>query len=107
MLAEKSSRFLDNIPKELVEEIGSDKFYTFSPSQSLKSSEKPKPKLNLQIGDTVLHQHFREGLILGIKEDIVRVSFDRKGVKELAVEFANSKKIIKSNLLNLLLFIKI
>ena len=87
------SRFLDNIPKELVEEIGSDEFYTFSPSQSPKSSEKPNPKLNLQIGDAVLHPHFGKGVILGVKEDIVRVSFEVKGVKELAVEFANLKKV--------------
>ncbi len=105
------SRFIGEIPKELIEEKGvSDKestdesIFEFVPSFNLKTaskeqseSEKKKiTKQNFVAGEIVFHRIFGEGRILSVKDmgsdDLLEIQF-KAGIKKIMAGYANLKKI--------------
>ncbi len=75
------SRFLKEIPPELVQEIG------MTPEMPVPFQKKASP---WRIGASVFHAKFGEGVILACEgEEQVQVNFRRAGVKWLALEYAN------------------
>jgi len=98
----KPSRFLQEIPGDLLEEVG--KTPSHHPSihpeaESIieKESQKESVKHKLKVGDKVKHAQFGEGMVLQIEpmEDdaIVTVFFTGFGSKRLSLNFANLQKI--------------
>ncbi|MBQ7960241.1 MAG: UvrD-helicase domain-containing protein [Clostridia bacterium] len=112
------SRFLKEIPKELVEEISATKTkledfgftYTKKPSMDTSmfaSSPKPKqtpataagatPALDFKSGDRVLHRKFGEGTVLEAKalgaDMFLKVKFDSVGEKNLMAAYVQLEKI--------------
>jgi len=96
------SRFLREIPKDLLEEVG--KTPSHHPSihpeaESIieRESQKESVKHKLKVGDKVKHTQFGEGIVLQIEpmEDdaIVTVFFTGLGSKRLSLNFANLQKI--------------
>jgi DNA helicase-2/ATP-dependent DNA helicase PcrA len=96
------SRFLREIPEDLLEEVG--KTPSHHPSihpeaESIieRASQKESSKLKLRVGDKVKHTQFGEGIVLQIEpmEDdaIVTVFFTGLGSKRLSLNFANLQKI--------------
>jgi DNA helicase-2/ATP-dependent DNA helicase PcrA len=98
----KPSRFLQEIPKELLEEVVS----VSSPypprlpqveSIIERASARENIKLKLKVGDKVKHMEFGEGVVLQIEpmeEDaIVTVFFSGVGSKRLLLSFAPLQKI--------------
>ena len=89
-----SSRFLDEIPKELTDEIRSNYQKTTYVTQNTKNyktrftSEAP-----FQLGQRVLHKKFGEGTIMTYEGESaharVQVNFDNFGSKWLVVSYAN------------------
>lgn len=77
------SRFLNEIPPELIQPVG---FAEFRESPS-PAREKSSP---WKIGANVFHPKFGEGVILACEgNEQVQVNFRRAGVKWLALEYAN------------------
>jgi DNA helicase-2/ATP-dependent DNA helicase PcrA len=96
------SRFLREIPEDLLEKVG--KTPSHHPSihpeaESIieKESQKESVKHKLKVGDKVKHKQFGEGIVLQIEpmEDdaIVTVFFTGLGSKRLSLNFANLQKI--------------
>ncbi len=87
------SRFLEEIPDELVEKIG---VPVESRCARCIPSEPPK-KFSLSKGDTVVHPHFGKGKVIEVtgSEDSlkVRVRFYKYGVKLLSYKHANLRKV--------------
>jgi DNA helicase-2/ATP-dependent DNA helicase PcrA len=96
------SRFLREIPEDLLEEVGktaSHHLSTHPEAESIieRASQKESSKLKLRVGDKVKHTQFGEGIVLQIEpmEDdaIVTVFFTGLGSKRLSLNFANLQKI--------------
>jgi DNA helicase-2/ATP-dependent DNA helicase PcrA len=98
----KPSRFLREIPKELLEEVvptASRYPSTHPEAESIIERAIPREsvKLKLKVGDKVKHMEFGEGVVLQIEpmeEDaIVTVFFSGVGSKRLLLSFAPLQKI--------------
>jgi DNA helicase-2/ATP-dependent DNA helicase PcrA len=96
------SRFLREIPEDLLEEVVPSVSHHLSihpEAESIieKESQKESVKHKLKVGDKVKHAQFGEGIVLQIEpmEDdaIVTVFFTGLGSKRLSLNFANLQKI--------------
>ena len=77
------SRFLKEIPPQLIQPIGIAEFHETPVSMPRKASP-------WKIGASVFHAKFGEGVVLACEgEEQVQVNFRRAGVKWLALEYAN------------------
>ncbi|MBD3279990.1 AAA family ATPase [Candidatus Dojkabacteria bacterium] len=92
------SRFINELPQELVEflsggdsvfELGSDWEEFDKNEQNQGTTESFK----LRSGDRVKNQYFGIGTVLEIDSDIIKIQFQKAGVKELASEYARLEKI--------------
>jgi DNA helicase-2/ATP-dependent DNA helicase PcrA len=86
------SRFLDDIPEHLIENINSKPPINFD-------NKNTKEKNNLAIknsifkdGDRVHHEIFGDGLIVASQGDILTVAFSKAGLKKLSASIAPLKK---------------
>ena len=85
------SRFLSEIPKDVVEEIGFNpkNFFNRSKIQDKKNAYKE----NSIMGKRVLHKKFGEGIVISSEgsdsNTRVQVSFDEVGIKWLILAVAN------------------
>ncbi len=95
----ESSRFIDEIPEALIEEIRP-KVTTYSNNRQTSYERETKPKLatktnetGLSIGQRVSHAKFGEGIITDVegagKHARVQVNFDNEGTKWLVLSYAN------------------
>jgi DNA helicase-2/ATP-dependent DNA helicase PcrA len=85
-----ASRFLEDIPKNLVQEFG-----RFSKKNKEFQSDDDKEKefvAGFKDGERVLHKIFGEGIVISTKKDLVTVAFMKTGVKKLSAKFAQLKK---------------
>jgi len=88
-----SSRFLEDIPEELISDSKLSKAKLF-PSASRERRNSSKLSFdNLKDGQRVSHKIFGEGVVISTKKDIVTVAFMKAGVKKLSAEFAELRKI--------------
>jgi len=115
------SRFLNEIPKECIEDnnpvsFGNKKLESLETSISQKKTsymkndffkgstnydqEEKKPKLksdNIQAGDRVMHKAWGEGTIVQLKQDgsetIAVIAFENKGIKNVILGYAPIEKI--------------
>ncbi|MBY0579711.1 MAG: UvrD-helicase domain-containing protein [Burkholderiales bacterium] len=77
------SRFLNEIPPELIQPVGA---HSFSETK-FRIEEKRSP---WKIGANVFHPKFGEGVVLACEgSDQIQVNFRRAGMKWLALEYAN------------------
>jgi len=85
------SRFLDEIPDELVKRLNSMKKQDII-SSAIKKAPRSESKHEIKIGSTVTHPKFGQGVVTGYEgnEDDLRIQikFSTHGVKWLAMEFA-------------------
>jgi DNA helicase-2/ATP-dependent DNA helicase PcrA len=85
------SRFLDEMPEEVIEEIGfsSKKFFRRENTSMPKNSF----KTNVIMGKRVIHKKFGEGVVISTEgseaNTRVQVSFDEVGIKWLILAVAN------------------
>ena len=79
------SRFLKDIPEELVERIDFDEYRQITPSI------RPKPKLpahDFKEGDRIQHPAFGKGVVVAVEGDNLMIDFTHKGIKRINVTFA-------------------
>lgn len=89
----ESSRFVADIPHNLVEVIDLYTGYTGDTYEDSSIDEEPTEQEYIDIGDNVTHPLFGNGKIKDIENDIIIVDFEREGEKKLVIQFANLKKI--------------
>lgn len=95
------SRFVREIPAELIEEVRINNTVTRPMSmQTRLRQEQSQPEDDSEgfyLGQRVFHKKFGEGVILkfdgGVKNATVKVNFDEVGQKELVLRFANLQAI--------------
>jgi DNA helicase-2/ATP-dependent DNA helicase PcrA len=94
------SRFLDDIPEELVEksEASSPKFepsFKFKNRESVRdvASKDAGLKVKLKDGDRVKHEVFGEGVLISSASEEYVVAFKSAGIKRLSKEYAKLRKI--------------
>jgi len=90
------SRFLSEIPAELVQHTGSSKESIIQPVQSSVSDFDDEPFADipvLQAGDKVLHESFGEGVVMVIDELEAIIRFASVGQKTLNLNFAKVTKL--------------
>ena len=98
------SRFIEDIPEELIEyktwsnkedaerNDRDDRSSQIDPSTSLGTGQ--VISLDLTKGDRVEHPQFGRGVVLEVKDNIVKVDFGPiEGVKQLAIEFAKLQPV--------------
>ena len=88
-----SSRFLDEIPENLIKKINiSEKSNAFLNEPAKVRKNEPSKSFPYKIGSTVLHKKFGYGVVLsyeGSSNDLrIQVAFQSSGTKWLALEFA-------------------
>ncbi len=106
----KGSRFVEEIPDNLVELTGNERKFQASPSFGVTPSAKPsygissfnKPKATSSsakyaVGDTVLHKVFGKGMITKAEkmgnDTMLEIAFDKAGTKTLMANFSKMEKI--------------
>lgn len=109
------SRFLDDIPKHLIDifekgktsankkEVSSIKHnvlsniqntkYKISNDKSIQKTKNQKPRTSYKDGDRVRHEIFGEGIIVSSQGDTLTVAFSKSGLKKLSAGIAPLKKI--------------
>ncbi len=97
------SRFLQDIPRQLIEGRGiwedADKSDEYTPVTTLysKSAVKPLSSLKLEIGDRVQHSMFGQGVVINLSsnrdDQEITVAFDEAGVRHLLASLAPLEKI--------------
>lgn len=101
------SRFLDDIPEDLLEENSKPEATTFPPMNSrqtrqdlkkIQNSNNPDlkteiPHIKFKDGDKVHHEIFGDGMIVASQNDIVTVAFGSVGLKKLSASVAPLRKI--------------
>ncbi|HEX6379745.1 MAG TPA: 3'-5' exonuclease, partial [Acidimicrobiia bacterium] len=84
------SRFLAEIPAELVEEVGGERA-----EAAVQSALAPIPEVSA--GDTVVHDRFGEGVVLSVsgmgQDTEIVVVFEDEGEKRLLLAYAPLKKV--------------
>ena len=102
--ATKHSRFLEDIPPQLITRKGlwEEEEEEFTPVTALYSKpapNKPFTTLKLQVGDQVYHKMFGDGVVINCspnKDDQeITVAFTAAGVKRLLLSLAPLEKIEK------------
>lgn len=95
--ANPPSRFLDDIPKDLIEEnleTLEDSFGGIVSSFGKKKKKKPvKDVGSFKDGDRVLHVEFGEGIVISVDKGLATIAFPGKGIKKLSLEHAGLKKV--------------
>lgn len=93
------SRFIEDIPEKLVErrmwsgETKSSDNRDINQQNSSYNSY-PASKQSFKKGDHVQHEQFGNGLVLGVKDDIITIDFGpMEGTKSLSTEFARLNKL--------------
>lgn len=108
----RASRFVDEIPENLIEKTGDERKFSFSPAYNVseaannKSSNYSvnsfKPKSNstgtkYSVGDMVLHKVFGKGMITKAEkmgnDTMLEIAFDKAGTKTLMANFSKMEKI--------------
>ena len=110
----KSSRFIDEMPQELLEKCGSfneerlrktpkitapnHRTSLFGSSQPIPVNQPPAKKAELiQVGDKLRHATFGDGLVMSVSgsgdDMLLEISFPGKGLKKLIWKYAPLKKI--------------
>lgn len=82
------SRFIDEIPAELTEEVP----YHTAHAQTSPKTQKTS-KLKLLPGDKIEHSHFGKGIVIEVGNNELIASFHQLGIKRLAVNLAPIKKL--------------
>ena len=90
------SRFLDEIPDQLVKRLNSMKKQDII-SSSIKTAPRSESKHEIKIGSTVTHPKFGQGVVTGYEgneNDLrIQIKFATQGIKWLAMEFAKLTKV--------------
>ena len=85
------SRFLDEIPDELIKRLNSIKKQDII-SGAIKTAPFSESKHDIKIGSSVTHPKFGQGIVTGYEgndNDLrIQIKFSSHGVKWLAMEFA-------------------
>ena len=106
----KGSRFIEEIPDNLVELTGNERKFKQTPTIGVTSASKPsygigsfnKPKAptssaKYAVGDTVLHKVFGKGMITKAEkmgnDTMLEIAFDKAGTKTLMANFSKMEKI--------------
>jgi DNA helicase-2/ATP-dependent DNA helicase PcrA len=95
------SRFLAEIPEECIEEsdplsFGNKKLkqLKIAGKTQITEQEKTKPKSNkFKLGDKIMHKMWGVGTVVQLKDDIIVIAFENKGIKNLNLEYAPIEKI--------------
>jgi DNA helicase-2/ATP-dependent DNA helicase PcrA len=93
------SRFIEDIPEELVEKKsyreGEQKIFEdllFSSKKNKKTTSFASQAL-FKGGERVSHEIFGDGLVVSVSGDVITVAFKKAGIKRLSTEFAKLKKL--------------
>lgn len=109
----KVSRFVEEIPENIIEKTGDERRFSFSPTFNLVdtgnnssstgynlNSFKPKTNpsvIKYSVGDMVLHKVFGKGMITKAEEvgndTMLEIAFDKAGTKILMAKFCKMEKI--------------
>ena len=103
----RESRFLTEIPSELVERTGSESVYSKpryerEPERNFDPFAKKKPVIqptsnNYKAGDMILHKVFGKGMVISAepmgKDTLLEIAFDNVGTKRLMANFAKMEII--------------
>jgi DNA helicase II / ATP-dependent DNA helicase PcrA len=84
-----ASRFLEDIPKNLVQEFGR---FSKKNKTSRQDDKEKEFVADFKDGERVLHKIFGEGIVISTKKDLVTVAFMKRGIKKLSAKFAQLKK---------------
>lgn len=87
------SRFIDEIPQELIYSEGKKKGSAFK--RSIPFGSEKKVLGSFAAGDKVSHKVFGEGLVVGLDMDTkrIKVAFNTEGIKELHLDYAPLRKL--------------
>ena len=88
------SRFIDDLPDDLVEDIYSSQFNSKDNFSLDMNDLKTKP-IDVEIGDKVQHTFFGTGTVLEINQNELVIIFNNQGTKKLDKQLAPLKKIDK------------
>ncbi|MCA9381335.1 UvrD-helicase domain-containing protein [Candidatus Dojkabacteria bacterium] len=92
--ANPPSRFLTDIPEELVELIAPDVSSYSSWGSSESHTDTFNENVDLEIGDRVKHEYFGIGTVKNMDSEMIEVDFGAVyGVKELMLEYARLEKL--------------
>jgi DNA helicase II / ATP-dependent DNA helicase PcrA len=87
------SRFVHDIPSHLVDSADTLVGFSSGFEEFIEEDDSAKDiSFDFEKGEQVMHDHFGPGIILDFNDDTVQVQF-RAGVKELALEYCNLKKL--------------
>ena len=84
------SRFLKDIPEELVERIELDNYQQMTPQVKLKTSLLAH---DFKQGDRIQHQTFGKGVVTATEGDNLVIDFTHKGIKRINLTFAPLEKL--------------
>ena len=90
------SRFLDDIPAELIEGVepsASDKYADTHFAGRKKSATSAETKVCYKGDERIRHEKFGPGLVISSQGDIITVAFKMAGLKKIAVSSAPIEKI--------------
>jgi len=85
-----ASRFLDDIPENLVSDSELSKAKLF-PSASREKQN--SSKLSFGDGQRVKHPVFGEGVVISSKDDIITIAFMKTGIKKISASFGSLKTL--------------
>jgi len=90
-----ASRFLDDIPEELIkkpEEFDLKKFSEKLDKKKTDSSEN-RNIISFKDGERVQHPVFGEGVVISAKDDLLTIAFMKTGLKKISAAYTKLKKI--------------
>lgn len=94
------SRFIDDIPEHLIENIENESISSFISSKKkkfdvkdMKNAKSSLPKVSFKCGERVNHDVFGNGTIVAIQGDIMTVAFSGVGLKKLSISVAPLRKL--------------
>ena len=92
-----ASRFLDEIPEDLLKRLNARPSAVNSPQPAIRPSTSQASSLPWKIGQSVMHSKFGSGVVVsyeGNANDMrVQVNFGNAGLKWLALEYAKLEKV--------------
>jgi len=92
-----SSRFLDEIPEDLLKRLNARPTAVNAPQPAIRQSMSQSNALPWKIGQSVMHSKFGQGVVVsyeGNANDMrVQVNFGNAGLKWLALEYAKLEKV--------------
>lgn len=88
-----ASRFLRELPVELLEEVRPKASFQAAPSRSLSQHAGLDPDIGFKLGQSVTHAKFGQGVVLAMEgsgaHTRVQVKFSQHGIKWLVLAYAN------------------